>query len=186
MSAKPLDLATIDPPIWHVLAGEKVYGPYTIGQLRTFVAEGRVAPDTQLAPREGGPFERAGEITALSAIFQPTGLGTEPQPQDTASPAQVQGPQPANFLIVAKLTGVRAEVLRRVLNELGNYTEAAAGIHVLRTATSLQRVRARIETVVSTEDQVVIVDASHDRLGFIHLGPETDVRVRAVWNSRLR
>lgn len=180
MSARPLDLSTIDPPIWHVSAAESVFGPYTLGQMRTFIAENRVAADTQVSKRAGGPFQSAQDVAELAEIFDPT-LARVIQADDERPSDSKAGP--INVVIFVKLTGVRAEALKRNLNGLGQYTEAAPGMFVLRTRSSLQKVRQRVEIVVSTEDQVVLVDATHGRLGFIHLGPETDVRVRSVWNA---
>ncbi len=183
MRSKPIDLAVIDPPIWHVLADDTVYGPYTFGQMRGFIKEGRIARDTQVAPREGGPFKRAGEIGKLIPVFDPLATPCE---DDGKGDAPVTAADTAyNLVIMTKLTGVRADALRRMMNEIGDYAESMPGVFVVRTRTPMQRVRARIEVVVSTEDQVVLVDASHNRIGFIHLGPEKDVNVRSVWNAKL-
>ena len=183
MPGKPIDLALVDPPIWHVLTGEDVFGPYTLGQMRSFIREGRVAPDTRVAPREGGPFQRAGEIAKLIPIFDPAAQAAETVTPDIRTASEADAAY--NLVLMTKLTGVRAEALRRIMNEVGDYAEAMPGVFVLRTRTPMKRIRQRIEVVVSTEDQVVLVDASHNRIGFIHLGPEKDVGVRSVWNAKL-
>ena len=183
MRNKPIDLAVIDPPVWHVLAGDAVYGPYTYGQMRGFIREGRIARDTLVAPREGGPFKRAGEIGKLVPVFDPLAMPREDD--DTGAATAAAADTAHNLVLMTKLTGVRAEALRRIMNEIGDYAEPMPGVFVMRTRTPMQRVRARIEVVVSTEDQVVLVDASHNRIGFIHLGPEKDVNVRSVWNAKL-
>jgi|GEM_PF-1010008 len=182
MKNKPIDLGVIDPPIWHVLAGDTVYGPYTFGQMRGFIKEGRIARDTQVAPREGGPFQRAGEIGKLIPVFDPLASARE---DDTGADQAAAADTAYNLVIMTKLSGVRAEALRRLMNEIGDFAESMPGVFVVRTRTPMQRIRARIEVVVSTEDQVVLVDASHNRIGFIHLGPERDVHVRSVWNAKL-
>lgn len=165
----PVNLSDIDPPVWRVLAGDTVYGPYTFGQMSAFKAEGRIAADTRVADGPGAAFRPAAESPALAALFQPQFV-------------QEVG-EPANFLVATRIAGTRRPELIRTLNQLGRTAEIAPGICVLRSRVSLARIRAQVEKVAEKDDSVVIVDASHDRIGWLHLGPETDARVRQVWDS---
>ena len=53
-SIDPLDLSSIDPPIWRIMVSDVVYGPYTLGQMRAFVDEGRLLASSRVARGEGG------------------------------------------------------------------------------------------------------------------------------------
>lgn len=162
-----VDLNAVDPAVWRVMAGEKVFGPYTRAQMLRFIREQRVAPDSMIAEGNGAAFIPAVEAPTFAEAFAPS-----------------TGGEPANFMIVARLTGIRKENLVRLLNSFGQFAEAAPGIFIFRAPVSLAKLRARIEIVVHEDDQVIIVDATHNRFGGIHLGPEADVHARAIWDGR--
>ncbi|MEM9055472.1 MAG: hypothetical protein AAGB16_09115, partial [Pseudomonadota bacterium] len=68
-SADALDLSAIDPPIWRMLVNEVVYGPYTLGQMRSFVDENRLSETSQVAAGDGGAFMAADKHEALAFLF---------------------------------------------------------------------------------------------------------------------
>lgn len=164
-----LDLARLDPPVWRVLAGGEVYGPYTRGQMQAFIAQNRVAADTRVVGAKGGVFRRAIDVPELSDLF--------------AVAVSEEREAPANLVVVSRIIGSANAALLRLLNQMGRSVEIAPGVHVLRTRVPLSRVRARIEGNTKKDDQVVIIDATHNRVGWLHLGPETDARLRQVWDS---
>jgi hypothetical protein len=164
-----LDLGLLDPPVWRVLAGGEVYGPYTRGQMQAFIAQNRVAADTRVVNAKGGAFKRAIEMPELAELFE-----KEPTSEREA---------PANLVVISRIVGSANAALLRLLNQLGRSIEIAPGVHVLRTRVPLSRVRARIEGNTQKDDQIVIIDATHNRVGWLHLGPETDARLRQVWDS---
>ena len=56
MSEEALNLSEIYPPVWRVLVKGSVYGPYTLGQMQTFISDRRIGPGTQIAEGDGGAF----------------------------------------------------------------------------------------------------------------------------------
>ena len=166
-----VELGIIDPAIWRVLVGDEVYGPYTRGQVLAFIREGRVAPDTRIASGHGSAFISAGDCAEFAEAFGPL-TDTRKSP-------------PTNYLIASRIAGSRMPEVNRVLNQLGRFAEVAPGMFVMRSTVSLARIRQHIELVIEKDDQVIIVDATHNRIGHIHLGPECDARVRQVWDARL-
>ena len=168
-----LDLSEIDPPVWRIMASNVVYGPYTLGQMRGFHGEGRLAAASKVAEGDGGAFLAAAEHPALAGLF-----GAEPQRAVMAEPAE------ANYLITARVKGEsRAEIIR-VLNEVGRFAELMPGTFVLNAAIGLSDLRKRLEAVTEAGDRLVIVNASNGRLAWLGLGPETDIHVRSVWKAK--
>lgn len=172
----PLDLASLDPPVWHVEVNGKVYGPYTLGQLQGFIQEGRVGRTTLIARGEDFPFVPAGETEALLSSFQ-----TE---QDEA-PATAAA---SNFIIISRMdadTPLESRAaLSRALNGLGRFAEAMPGIFVLRAKMRLPDVR-RLIGEVAGEMRILIVEAREGRLGWLGLGADADRHIRKIWNSEL-
>jgi len=74
----PLDLATIDPPIWRIMVNDAVYGPYTYGQMQSFQAENRLTDTSLVAEGNGGAFLPAMKHTGLQALFE-----VETPPEET-------------------------------------------------------------------------------------------------------
>ncbi len=172
----PLDLAELDPPVWHVEVNGKAYGPYTLGQLQGFIQEGRVGRTTLIARGENSPFVPAGETDALVSSFQ----------TDAAEmPAPVQA---SNFIIISRIdadTPLESRAaLSRSLNGLGRFAEAMPGIFVLRAKMRLPDVRRTIGEVAG-DMRILIVEAREGRLGWLGLGPDADRHIRKVWNSEL-
>ncbi len=71
------------------------------------------------------------------------------------------------------------------LHKLGPVAEVAAGVYMLRTRKTAGVVRNAISQATGQGDKVLVIDASRDRLAWFNLGPETDVRMREVWNAQL-
>src|SRR6185503_3096258 len=71
---------------WTISVGGRVYGPYSLEQMRAFHAEGRLADHSQVARAGEDQFHAASEDVALATFFQPA-------PQ--AAPAAPAQPEPA-------------------------------------------------------------------------------------------
>ncbi len=166
----PLDLNEVDPPVWRVLVSGTAYGPYTFGQIQTFIHEGRIASGTKVAEGDGAAFIPASDVPALASAF---GMAVR---SDRAE-------EPANFIIVTRLAGSAERAVTQALNELGAFGEAIPGVYLLRSHARLSRIRDRLQTLTDLQDKVLIVDATHDRLAWFNLGPEADIHIHAVWDK---
>ncbi|MEE9381088.1 MAG: hypothetical protein V3V03_06770 [Hyphomonadaceae bacterium] len=167
---QPLDLSVIDPPVWQVLVSDTAYGPYTLGQMQTFVREGRVSADTKIAEGDGSAFIPAGDTPVFAAAFAEA-VRTD-QTDDLA-----------NFIVITRLAGSGERAVTQALNELGAFGEAMPGVYLLRSRARLGRIRSRLQSLTDIADKVMIINATHDRLAWYNLGPEADVHIHAVWDK---
>jgi hypothetical protein len=156
-----LDLSEIDPPIWRIMANDIVYGPYTLGQMRAFQTEGRVAMTSKVADGDGGAFMEAKDQPRLASLFR----AVEQMPVSLEAAAE------ANYLI-------------GILNEIGRFAELMPGTFVLSAAISIGELRKRLNSVSEMGDKLVVVNADNGRLAWLGLGPETDIHVRSVWKPK--
>ncbi|MBR9834332.1 MAG: hypothetical protein GYB42_03905 [Alphaproteobacteria bacterium] len=166
-----LDLSQVDPSIWRVMVKDTVYGPYTLGQMRSFALEGRLTPHSRTAEGDGGAFIPASEQAALRPLFL-----QRPAEKTADAPAR-----PANHIIVLKSLGDSRHRVIRVLNTIGRFVEIMPETFLVHTPTRTPKIRELINEVLDEKDRVVIVNASNGRLGWIGLGPELDSHIRAVW-----
>ena len=170
-SPDPIDLSDIDPRIWRVKAGEAVYGPYTLGQLRHYVIEGRIAAHTLIA--EGvGDYVPAPEHPPIKAALDAMAEKTAERPTGQAT----------NFFIMVQSEGSTGAIVQAI-SEMGSFVEAFPGALLLRTDLRLSKVRSRLKQVSKTGDKIVIVDAKSNRLAWSGLQPDQDVAVREHWNA---
>lgn len=160
----PLDLAQLDPPVWRVLAGQDVYGPYTLGQMKAFREDGRILPGTQVARGAGEAFRPAVEF---AAIFGANAAGQEPLTT------------PHNFLLVVE-SPANDELVSR-LGELCACLHAAPGVFVLRSRLRLAQLRAALAPLAG--ETMLLVDASANRLAWSGLDPQTDRALRQLWGT---
>ncbi len=158
----PLDLAQLDPPVWRVLAGHDVYGPYTLGQMQAFRDDGRILPGTQVTRGAGQPFRPAVEFTA---IFAAGAAGVEPLAETH------------NFLLVVDAPA--SDELACRLGELCACLNAAPGVFILRSRLRLPELRAALAPLAG--QTMLLVDASSNRLAWSGLDPQTDRALRQLW-----
>jgi TM2 domain-containing membrane protein YozV len=56
---------------WYVDVNAKTYGPYPGQKIREYITDGRISPDTNVMPKDGGGWIPAGADKALAPLFAP-------------------------------------------------------------------------------------------------------------------
>ncbi len=173
-SSDPLDLSRVDPPIWRIMVKDVAYGPYTLGQMRSFVQEGRLNLKSRVAEGDGGAVIPAADQPRLATIFRE---------QMAAERAEAET-RPTNHLIVARAVGDSRHRMISVLNELGSFAELMPGTFLLNTTMRTATLRDRLGSVSDDGDKLVIVNADTGRLAWLGLGPEADTHIRSIWKPK--
>ena len=169
-----LDLAKVDPPVWRILVNDVVYGPYTLGQMRSFVDENRLSPQSKVAMGDGGAFMPASQQEELLKVFEPV---VEEEP--------VRAPdEPANHVIVLKSVAQSRKLMLEVLNEHGRFAEVMPGVFVVRTATKTAKLRDALLAVSDDGDRIIMVNADSGRLAWLGLGDDISGHIHAVWAKK--
>lgn len=174
VTEQPLDLAEIDPPRWRIMTGETVYGPYTLGQMRTFVAEARLTVSSKVADGDGGAFIDAREHDALKVLFA---LKPSVKSQQTEL-------APSNHMIFFRHIGESRQATLKILNQLGKFAEMMPGAYLLSSAERTSQIRLKLAEVSAPGDQIVVVNATNGRLAWAGLDGDTDELVRSVWTPK--
>lgn len=79
-----LNLAELDPAIWHVMSRDKVHGPFTPGHLQSFAEAGRIGPLTRISSGDGNPSCRRWITLPCAHVSKPSSKGAArgaPKPQ---------------------------------------------------------------------------------------------------------
>lgn len=171
-----LQLQEVDPPVWRVMVGDTDYGPYTLGQMRKFIAERRVGLET-LVTRGEGAFCPARTVPELGTAFA--------SQRHRAHGEEEAAAVPSNFVVVSSLRGEASLGLIRAMSSLGRFVEVFPGTFILRSRQKLARVQNTLGSAIGAADRFLVVDANHNRLAWRNLGPEVDVAVRSVWDREV-
>jgi hypothetical protein len=70
---------------WFLNVAEKIYGPFDAGNLKQFVQEGRITPDTLIRKGQEGPWVAARQVRGL---FEPVSQDS-PNAEDDLTPVEV-------------------------------------------------------------------------------------------------
>jgi len=174
-----LDLSKVDPPVWRVLIQSTAYGPYTLGQLQSFIEDGRIGLQTKVAKGDGAAFVPAETISALQPALRKKFINAK-------NKSKKDNPDTShNYIIITKLSGGdgASQALMQAINSFGSFGEAMPGTFVLRSKVKLSAIQKGLNAAVSERDRVLIVDATSNRLGWFNLGPEADIHLRSIWDK---
>ena len=99
-------------------ADQKEYGPVTADQLRQWLAEGRVNPQTQVLPEGATEWKAVGDLTEFATASPGTVPAMPSIPAPSSAGAElVNGP--AIGLIVTAILGVLLQITSLILNLAG-------------------------------------------------------------------
>lgn len=169
-----LDLSSIDPPIWRIMVNGVVYGPYTLGQMRNFVDEGRLLSSSRVASGDGGAFISAFEHRTLRDLFS----------ADTPSSPPTELPDAANYLISARSDSDGRAGLISLLNQIGRFSELMPGTFILHAEISAVDLHNQLSTVLAERGKFVIANTNTGQLAWMGLGADADHHARAIWKRK--
>ena len=101
---------------WTISVGGRVYGPYSLEQMRGFHAEGRLADHSLVARAGEDQFHAANEDVALALLFQPQAAAPTAQPEAPAAPHKF-GAEVADA--VGALVRKQAQLVARTVHQGG-------------------------------------------------------------------
>ena len=178
---------------WTISVGDRSYGPYSLEQLESFQAQGRLAPYSLVA-RDQEPFHPASEDTELAALF-----GAKAQ-----SPTQQARPQPTTeqphrgphkfgqsgqtvthgrnrYIVMSDLKSGSIAGLDEEVHKFGSALSITPQSWILVSEVSLNTLRTELIQKIGKLDILIVVDVTHDKAAWFNLGPETETRMRRLW-----
>ena len=158
---------------WWVQVRGRAYGPYSIAQLASFVAEGRIRTGTPVSTSADGGWREARAVPGLMA----------PLRSDVANDVAAQA---ANVFVHAEIVSGSWNAFMAALESMGFVCDLAPGLWLVRTKFSAGIIRNTLSQTLERGDRFVVIDATRDRLAWFNLGPGVDVHISKVWNGPLR
>lgn len=171
-----LNLAELDPPVWHIMGQGKAHGPFTLGQLQAFADAGKINPLTRISAGNGEPFMPALDHAPL-----------RPRIEAFLETRAARRAEASNFVIISGSdagTDCR-HALGTALNALGRFAEPLPGTFILRSGRALADVRRALTAAAPEGTQLMIFESRDARLGWSGLSQQGAETVRAVWDAPL-
>ena len=171
---------------WTISVGGRVYGPYSLEQMRGFHAEGRLADHSLVARAGEDQFHSANEDPALAAFFQPQHQAAPAQPEAPSGPHRF-GAEPeatgerTHYVIIADMKSRSITGLEEEIFNLGPAHRFMPQAWVLSSEVGINTIRHALVQKLGKIDTLFIVDAAHDKAAWFNFGPENDARVRRMW-----
>ena len=175
---------------WTISVGGRVYGPYSLEQMRGFHTEGRLADHSLVARAGEDQFHSAIEDAALAVFFQPQQQAAPAQPEPAAAPStphkfgadtETTGER-THYVIIADMKSRSITGLEEEIFNLGPAHRFMPQAWVLSSEVGINTIRHALVQKLGKIDTLFIVDAAHDKAAWFNFGPENDARVRRMWS----
>jgi len=190
---------------WVLQVAGRIYGPYTGHALQEYVREGRIVAQSIVARTGQAAGEEdwmpAAQDPALSILFSAADAERAISQQDaaTAMPVRDDGhrsfgskktqtdrrTQPTSFNIVI-ITDVKSRSsgpLENAIMSLGPAYKISANVWVVHTPSGAPEVVNSLTQHLGSMDRLFVVDATRNRTAWFNMGPETDAKIRQVWQQ---
>jgi hypothetical protein len=188
---------------WNINVGGRSYGPYSLQQMQGFVADGRLAPHSQVSQIGSDATCAAKDDAHLGALFSMP-KKTEPVPsatgrfftakaaaEDDANPAkfgrsadEARGAERSRFLIIADMKSRSISGLEEEILNLGPAYALLPQIWLLVSDQSMNAIRNALVQKLGKIDMLFVIDATRNKATWFNFGPEADARIRRVWTDQ--
>lgn len=179
---------------WTISVGGRSYGPYTLEQMTAFQTEGRLAPHSLVAREGEEQFHPASEDTQLSQLF----AAAAPAPKAAAQPLSQQAEMPVSatkfgrdlsagagernrYIIMSDMKSGSISALEEEIFNFGPALRFLPQAWILTSEVSLNTIRSELIQKLGKLDMLIVIDTSNDKAAWFNFGPETDTKMRRLW-----
>ena len=170
---------------WTVRHGDKIYGPYTCEAMETYIAEGRLAAHSMIAPEGSTDWRAATTVSIFSGLFdtiRAPHIGATVAPRPTAEGKRLSG-ETANFVIITEIKSRQTGPFGDDIMSIGAALKLSETVWLVSArATSIALVN-HLSRNLDLRDRLVIIDAARDRIAWFNLATETAAKVARVWRK---
>jgi hypothetical protein len=174
---------------WTVSVGGRTYGPYIKEQMKSFAAEGRLAPHSLIARAEDGRFRPAAQDADLAFLFrsaEPYIKARKFSPHSEAArkfghdDTEIAN-EASHYLIIAEMKSGSIAALEEEIYKIGPAYPVMSQAWILSTTMATGALRNLLVQKLGKLDQLFIANATQDKIAWVNLGMETETRVRRIW-----
>lgn len=185
---------------WTISVAGQSYGPYAITQMQSFVGEGRLAPQSLVARYGETEFTPASDDPILCGFFEPATPVAAPAPtrstpfftaegndEPAASFGRSEDATPSgersHFIIVADMKSRSISGVEEEIFNLGPAVPIMPQAWLLSSDMPINQIRQTLVQKLGKLDMLFVADATHDKAAWFNFGPESDARIRRIWQK---
>jgi hypothetical protein len=175
---------------WTIKANDRVYGPYTADQMRSYVGEGRLAAHTLVARTGEKTYRPAGDDDEIAVLFKPA--PTPQRPVFFTAEGDL-GPQTfgrtettsaaAHFIIIADMKSRSISGVEEEIFKCGQAYAIMPQAWLLSSEMSINAIRNALVQRLGRIDMLFVIDATRNKAAWFNYGPEADSRIRRIWQK---
>ena len=153
---------------WSLKYGDDVYGPYTYEAMEGYIAEGRVAAHSVIAPTGSEDWQEARNVTIFAAFFDEeranvtASTPSHPRDRETvygSKKGQIdrrKRPDTSNFIIITDIKSRHGATLEQTIMSLGSALKVANNAWVINCAGTAPGILNQLSKVVSKQDGLLL------------------------------
>jgi len=183
---------------WCLKFEDKVYGPYTSGQLKKFAQTGRLAAWSLISPAGANRWRKAQEEPSFSNLFgredasQDKNFGKRSELQNTNAKndkanakndkanAKNQSGE-SNFILIFDVVSAAASRVETAIMSLGPGFRIADNVWTVCCRHTAIGVRNAIAPYLLPRESIFIIDATRGRSSWQNYPPEIHAKLTAAW-----
>lgn len=168
---------------WTINVNGHVYGPYTLQELRGFVAEGRLAPYSLVAREGETTYAAAAQSEDLAPLFGPT--AAKPASGEPARTDADGSGERSRYIIVADMKTRSITNIDKAVKTLGTVCSLSSQSWLMTTDKQINVLRDALMQQLGNRDTLCIVDATHNKAVWCNYDPQGESSIRQVWLSQI-
>lgn len=161
---------------WTINVNGQIYGPYSLAEMRSFVANGRLAPHSMVAKSGEAVYRAADRNEELAPLF-----GGGRSQTGVASGDHTEMAERTRFVIVADMKTRSIINIDKELKKLGSVCSLSPQSWLLTTDKQINVLRDALMQQLGNLDTLSIIDASHNKAVWCNYDPQNESRIRQVW-----
>ncbi|NHK26997.1 DUF4339 domain-containing protein [Parvularcula flava] len=171
---------------WCIKVAERVYGPYSTDQLETFAMQGRLGPQSMVAPAGGKMWRAAKQYPNIAEILDGGRQETITAEQVARSnqkkkPSEDEEPEIANFLLIFDVVSGAASRLEHVIRNLGPAFRVTDNVWAVSSDQTLMGLKNLLTPHLQVREPVFIVDSTRGRSVWQNFPPEKHSKMIKAW-----
>ncbi len=160
--------------------------------MRAFVSEGRLGPRSLIAREGAGLWCEAATETEFSDLFPTPGPIPVAAPVEVTPIAETPFAKPvashevgerSQFVIFIDMKLGSGHDLNTLINTIGHAFELQPSVWIVTTHQTINGIRNILLPEMGKRDSFFIIDAARGKVIWHNLGPETEARIRHVWQK---
>ncbi len=169
---------------WCLKVAERIYGPYTTKQLEAFAAEGRLSPQSMIAPAGGKVWRPANQYPIIAELLSADkpkstksfGRSNTPADQDTLRDGAI-----SNFVIIFDVLSGAATRLEHIVRNIGPAFRLTENVWTVMSEQSVTGIKNTIAPHLQVREPVFVIDTKRGRSDWQNFTPEMHSKLTKSW-----